>query len=119
MPLKHGLSVNTHLGGDVAEGALAAGLLGGSRFLGVSADTGRFLNETLSRIEGSLPSDEGLAPRRLLDRWTPTRSRSSHTCFVPTYSMAVNMMTGISRVASSLRRCRIVVGCVLTHRGPL
>jgi len=44
---------------DVFQGALAAGLLGGgSRFLGVSEDTGRFLNEALSTMEGDLPSDD-------------------------------------------------------------
>ena len=41
------------------QGALAAGLLGGgSRFLGVSEDTGRFLNEALDTVEGDLPTDD-------------------------------------------------------------
>ena len=44
---------------DGIQGALAAGLLGGgSRFLGVSEDTGRFLNEALDTVEGDLPSDD-------------------------------------------------------------
>ena len=44
---------------DAIQGALAAGLLGGgSRFLGVSEDTGRFLNEALSGVEGGLPTDD-------------------------------------------------------------
>jgi len=44
---------------DAFQGALAAGLLGGgSRFLGVSEDAGRFLNEALSTVEGDLPSDD-------------------------------------------------------------
>jgi citrate synthase len=44
---------------DAIQGALAAGLLGGgSRFLGVSEDTGRFLNEALETVEGDLPTDE-------------------------------------------------------------
>jgi citrate synthase len=43
---------------DAIQGALAAGLLGGgSRFLGVTEDTGRFLAEALSTTV-ELPSDE-------------------------------------------------------------
>ncbi len=43
---------------DSLQGALAAGLLGGgSRFLGVTEDTGRFLADALSAHEGPLPSD--------------------------------------------------------------
>jgi citrate synthase len=41
------------------QGALAAGILGGgSRFLGVTEDCGRFLAETLSAHDGRLPTDE-------------------------------------------------------------
>ena len=44
---------------DSLQGALAAGLLGGgSRFLGVTEDTGRFLAEALSANDGELPADE-------------------------------------------------------------
>jgi citrate synthase len=43
---------------DSIQGALAAGLLGGgSRFLGVTEDCGRFLHEVLARAE-SLPADD-------------------------------------------------------------
>jgi citrate synthase len=43
---------------DSVQGALAAGLLGGgSRFLGVTEDAGRFLSETLAGA-GPLPEDE-------------------------------------------------------------
>jgi citrate synthase len=43
---------------DSIQGALAAGLLGGgSRFLGVTEDTGRFLHETLAAQE-ELPTDD-------------------------------------------------------------
>lgn len=43
---------------DAIQGALAAGLLGGgSRFLGVSEDTGRFLAEALAAA-GDLPDDD-------------------------------------------------------------
>lgn len=46
---------------DSVQGALAAGLLGGgSRFLGVTEDCGRYLHEVLgeAKSEGALPSDE-------------------------------------------------------------
>jgi citrate synthase len=41
------------------QGALAAGLLGGgSRFLGVTEDCGRFLADALAAQDGALPSDD-------------------------------------------------------------
>ncbi|WP_406118108.1 citryl-CoA lyase [Streptomyces sp. NBC_00989] len=44
---------------DSVQGALAAGLLGGgSRFLGVTEDTGRFLHDVLESFDGDLPTDE-------------------------------------------------------------
>ncbi len=44
---------------DSVQGALAAGLLGGgSRFLGVTEDAGRFLAQTLAAAEGPLPADD-------------------------------------------------------------
>lgn len=44
---------------DSIQGALAAGLLGGgSRFLGVTEDCGRFLHDVLSTVEGTLPTDD-------------------------------------------------------------
>src|ERR1700746_2665486 len=44
---------------DSVQGALAAGLLGGgSRFLGVTEDAGRFLAETLAGAGQSLPGDD-------------------------------------------------------------
>ncbi|HKN97905.1 MAG TPA: citryl-CoA lyase [Pseudonocardiaceae bacterium] len=44
---------------DSIQGALAAGLLGGgSRFLGVTEDTGRFLHDTLAAQDGPLPTDD-------------------------------------------------------------
>jgi len=44
---------------DSLQGALAAGLLGGgSRFLGVTEDSGRYLHEVLSRQDGELPADD-------------------------------------------------------------
>ncbi|MFI9574980.1 citryl-CoA lyase [Microbispora rosea] len=44
---------------DSIQGALAAGLLGGgSRFLGVTEDCGRFLHDALAAHDGPLPSDD-------------------------------------------------------------
>jgi citrate synthase len=44
---------------DSVQGALAAGLLGGgSRFLGVTEDCGRFLHDVLTSRDGALPVDE-------------------------------------------------------------
>lgn len=44
---------------DSIQGALAAGLLGGgSRFLGVTEDTGRFLNDAVVALGDATPTDE-------------------------------------------------------------
>lgn len=44
---------------DSIQGALAAGLLGGgSRFLGVTEDCGRFLHDVLTSVDGDLPTDD-------------------------------------------------------------
>jgi citrate synthase len=44
---------------ESVQGALAAGILGGgSRFLGVTEDCGRFLAATLAAYEGQLPEDD-------------------------------------------------------------
>ena len=44
---------------DSVQGALAAGLLGGgSRFLGVTEDAGRFLHDVLTSVDGDLPTDD-------------------------------------------------------------
>ncbi|MEU8377716.1 citryl-CoA lyase [Streptosporangium sp. NPDC048865] len=58
---------------DSVQGALAAGLLGGgSRFLGVTEDTGRFLHDVLTSVDDGLPDgDDGwdaLALRTVQDR---------------------------------------------------
>jgi citrate synthase len=60
---------------DSLQGALAAGLLGGgSRFLGVTEDTGRFLAEAIAGLDGPPPSDDGnwdaLARQILVDART-------------------------------------------------
>ncbi|MHB8600790.1 MAG: citryl-CoA lyase [Ktedonobacteraceae bacterium] len=44
---------------DALQGAIAAGLLGGgSRFLGVTEDTGRFLATVLASVQGKLPETD-------------------------------------------------------------
>lgn len=44
---------------DALQGAMAAGLLGGgSRYLGVTEDTGRFLAAVLANVEGDLPTTD-------------------------------------------------------------
>jgi len=44
---------------DALQGALAAGVLGGgSRFLGVTEDAGRFLASAIGRRDGALPADD-------------------------------------------------------------
>jgi citrate synthase len=44
---------------DSLQGALAAGLLGGgSRFLGVTEDCGRYLHDVLESLEGARPADD-------------------------------------------------------------
>ena len=44
---------------DALQGAMAAGLLGGgSRFLGVTEDTGRFLAGVLATVAGQLPETD-------------------------------------------------------------
>jgi citrate synthase len=50
----------TYLGApDSIQGALAAGLLGGgSRFLGVTEDSGQFLAQTIAEYDGALPTTD-------------------------------------------------------------
>jgi citrate synthase len=44
---------------EALQGAVAAGLLGGgSRFLGVTEDAGRFLADSISSYDGELPTDD-------------------------------------------------------------
>ena len=53
---------------DSVQGALAAGLLGGgSRFLGVTEDTGRFLHDVLAGVRAARPT----TPAGTRSRWRP------------------------------------------------
>ena len=60
---------------DSVQGALAAGLLGGgSRFLGVTEDCGRFLHDVLTGVEGELPRDDAGWDALALETLTAQRS---------------------------------------------
>lgn len=73
---------------DAFQGAIAAGLLGGgSRFLGVTEDTGRFLAAVLASVEGTLPeTDEqwdalarrAVAAERAAGRYVPGLGHPVH-----------------------------------------
>jgi citrate synthase len=66
---------------DSLQGALAAGLLGGgSRFLGVTEDSGRYLHEVLERHQGELPGDDAGWDALALDAVTKTKQSGR---FVP------------------------------------
>src|SRR5438067_4519516 len=66
---------------DSLQGAMAAGLLGGgSRFLGVTEDSGRYLHEVLEQHQGELPGDDAGWDALALDAVTRTRQAGR---FVP------------------------------------
>lgn len=59
---------------DSLQGALAAGLLGGgSRFLGVTEDSGRYLHEVLEQHQDALPTDDEGWDAIALDAVTKTK----------------------------------------------
>jgi citrate synthase len=61
---------------DSLQGALAAGLLGGgSRFLGVTEDCGRYLHDVLARHDGDLPADDAGWDALALGAVTRSRAR--------------------------------------------
>ncbi len=65
---------------DSLQGAMAAGLLGGgSRFLGVTEDCGRYLHEVLSGLNGTLPATTR-AGTRLPSRRSSGRARRAASC---------------------------------------
>ncbi|RBY90383.1 citryl-CoA lyase [Blastococcus sp. TBT05-19] len=66
---------------DSIQGALAAGLLGGgSRFLGVTEDCGKFLHEVLAAVDGPLPTDDAGWDALALETVTASRAAGR---FVP------------------------------------
>ncbi len=79
---------------DSLQGALAAGLLGGgSRFLGVTEDCGRYLDEVISgelARAGELPGDEAGWDRLALEAVRATREKKA---FVPGLGHPVHKVT--------------------------
>jgi citrate synthase len=66
---------------DSLQGALAAGLLGGgSRFLGVTEDCGKFLDDVLLTVDGALPADDAGWDALALDAVQKTKAAGK---FVP------------------------------------
>jgi citrate synthase len=66
---------------DSVQGALAAGLLGGgSRFLGVTEDTGAFLHDVLARVNGPVPTDDAGWDALALET---VRERRAERRFIP------------------------------------
>lgn len=78
---------------DALQGAIAAGLLGGgSRFLGVTEDTGRFLAAVLSTVAGQLPTTDeqwdalarkAVAEQRAAGRFVPGLGHPVHKAVDP------------------------------------
>src|SRR5258708_158936 len=86
---------------DALQGAMAAGLLGGgSRFLGVTEDTGRFLASVLATIAGPLPvTDEqwdtlarrAVAEQRAAGRFVPGLGHPVHKTVDPRTSVIIEI----------------------------
>lgn len=86
---------------DALQGAMAAGLLGGgSRFLGVTEDTGRFLADILTSIEGQLPqTDEewdalarhAVAEQRTAGRFVPGLGHPVHKSTDPRTAVIIGI----------------------------
>src|ERR1700759_5552307 len=76
---------------DSLQGALAAGLLGGgSRFLGVTEDCGRYLHDVLESLDGALPSDDDSWDAVALEAVRRTRAEKR---FVPGLGHPVHKVT--------------------------
>jgi citrate synthase len=76
---------------DSLQGALAAGLLGGgSRFLGVTEDCGRYLHDELESLDGALPSDDDGWDAVALEAVRRTRAQKR---FVPGLGHPVHKVT--------------------------
>ncbi len=76
---------------DSLQGALAAGLLGGgSRFLGVTEDCGRYLHEVLEAVDGALPADDDGWDALALEAVRQTRAARR---FVPGLGHPVHKVT--------------------------
>ena len=76
---------------DSLQWALAAGLLGGgSRFLGVTEDCGRYLHDVLESLDGALPSDDDGWDAVALEAIRRTRAEKR---FVPGLGHPVHKVT--------------------------
>jgi citrate synthase len=76
---------------DSLQGALAAGLLGGgSRFLGVTEDCGRYLHDVLEALGGALPADDDGWDAVALEAVRQTRAANR---FVPGLGHPVHKVT--------------------------
>jgi citrate synthase len=86
---------------DALQGAMAAGLLGGgSRFLGVTEDTGRFLAGVLASVDGPLPeTDEqwdalarrAVAEQRAAGRFVPGLGHPVHKIADPRTAVIIEL----------------------------
>src|SRR5438445_3097590 len=86
---------------DALQGAMAAGLLGGgSRFLGVTEDTGRFLASVLATIAGPLPTTDeqwnvlarqAVANRRATGRFVPGLGHPVHKTVDPRTAVIIEI----------------------------
>src|SRR5438105_7333510 len=76
---------------DSVQGALAAGLLGGgSRFLGVTEDCGRYLHDVLETVGGELPANDAQWDALALTAVTRTKLDGK---FVPGLGHPVHKVT--------------------------
>lgn len=84
---------------EALQGAIAAGLLGGgSRFLGVTEDTGRFLARVLATVDGNLPTTDeqwdalarrAVAEQRAAGRFIPGLGHPVHKAGDPRTSVII------------------------------
>ena len=82
---------------DSVQGALAAGLLGGgSRFLGVTEDTGKFLHGVLSSAGGELPADGAGWDALARDAVTAQRAAGR---FVPGLGLPLELLRAFALLA--------------------
>lgn len=86
---------------DAFQGAMAAGLLGGgSRFLGVTEDTGRFLANVLATVAGAYPETEeqwdalarqAVAEQRAAGRFVPGLGHPVHKTVDPRTAVIIEI----------------------------
>ena len=86
---------------DALQGAMAAGLLGGgSRFLGVTEDTGRFLAGVLASVQGKLPETDdqwdalarrAVAEQRAAGRFVPGLGHPVHKTADPRTAVVIDI----------------------------